>query len=128
MGTSVERTTNVQDLSKLGSFIRNACKSGKRNETRRSTQCHRRKLQKEVEKEENQHFWISEHSTIQRTFNAPTHRRYRTKEEVAEWQEQDPIEHCQKSDRKEQVWMTEKEFADVAAWVKKEVDESIEFD
>ncbi|MDB0062456.1 pyruvate dehydrogenase (acetyl-transferring) E1 component subunit alpha, partial [Crocinitomicaceae bacterium] len=47
-------------------------------------------------------------------------------EEVAEWQEQDPIEHCLRviQDNK---WMTAKQIEEVSDWVKKEVDESVKF-
>jgi pyruvate dehydrogenase E1 component alpha subunit len=52
--------------------------------------------------------------------------KYRTKEEVAEWMEQDPIEHCLRVIQA-QKWLSEKELADIDAWVKKEVEESVAF-
>ena len=52
--------------------------------------------------------------------------KYRTKQEVAEWMEQDPIEHCKKVilDNK---WLTLEGIAEIEAWVKNEVKESVEF-
>jgi pyruvate dehydrogenase E1 component alpha subunit len=52
--------------------------------------------------------------------------KYRTKEEVSDWMEQDPIEHCLQV-IKENSWLSEKEIEDISIWVKKEVDESVEF-
>ena len=52
--------------------------------------------------------------------------KYRSKEEVAEWMSVDPIQHCLNV-IKDNEWMSEKEIEDVSTWVKKEVDESIEF-
>jgi pyruvate dehydrogenase E1 component alpha subunit len=52
--------------------------------------------------------------------------KYRTKEEVAEWMEKDPIDHCLEV-IKENNWLTDTEITDIAIWVKKEVEESIEF-
>ena len=52
--------------------------------------------------------------------------KYRTKEEVSEWMEQDPIEHCLNV-IKQNKWLTEKEIKEINDWVKKEVEESVEF-
>jgi pyruvate dehydrogenase E1 component alpha subunit len=52
--------------------------------------------------------------------------KYRTKEELAEWMEQDPIEHCLNVIQ-ENKWMTTKQLEDMSEWVKKEVAESVEF-
>jgi pyruvate dehydrogenase E1 component alpha subunit len=52
--------------------------------------------------------------------------KYRSKEEVAEWMEQDPIEHCLNV-IKTNNWLSEKEIKEIGDWVKKEVDESVEF-
>jgi len=52
--------------------------------------------------------------------------KYRTKDEVNDWMEQDPIEHVL-SVIKSNKWLSEKEISDIDAWVKKEVDESVEF-
>ncbi|MFM7760078.1 MAG: thiamine pyrophosphate-dependent enzyme, partial [Burkholderiaceae bacterium] len=52
--------------------------------------------------------------------------KYRTKEEVQEYQEKDPIEHVLRVIR-ENKWMTEKEIEAVEENVKQVVQESVEF-
>jgi len=52
--------------------------------------------------------------------------KYRSKDEVNEWIEQDPIEHCLNV-LKVNKWLTEKEINEINDWVKKEVDESVKF-
>lgn len=124
MGTSVERTTNVTDLSKIGlsyempSRIVNGMSP------------------------EAVHEAIAEAAERGRKGGGPTlldirtyrykghsmsdPQKYRTKKEVEEWMEQDPIDHCLKVIQ-ENKWMTAKEITEAEAWVKKEVEESIEF-
>jgi len=124
MGTSVERTTNVTDLSKIGLSYEMPSKivNGMSPES--------------------VHESIAEAAARARSGGGPTlldirtyrykghsmsdPQKYRTKKEVEEWMSQDPIEHCLEV-IKENKWMTEKEISDVEAWVKKEVEESIEF-
>jgi pyruvate dehydrogenase E1 component alpha subunit len=124
MGTSVERTTNVTDLSKIGlsydmpSRIVNGMSP------------------------ESVHEAIEEAAERGRAGNGPTlldirtyrykghsmsdPQKYRTKKEVAEWMSQDAIEHCKKviEDNK---WLSEKEIDAIEVWVKNEVKESVEF-
>jgi pyruvate dehydrogenase E1 component alpha subunit len=52
--------------------------------------------------------------------------KYRTKEEVAEWMDQDPIEHCLRMIQGNK-WLSEKEIQEIDEWVKKEVEESVAF-
>jgi pyruvate dehydrogenase E1 component alpha subunit len=52
--------------------------------------------------------------------------KYRTKDEVNDWIEQDPIDHVLNVIR-ENKFLTEKEIEEINNWVKKEVDESVEF-
>jgi pyruvate dehydrogenase E1 component alpha subunit len=124
MGTSVERTSNVQDLSKIGLSYEMPSKivNGMRPE--------------------DVHEAIGEAATRARNGEGPslldirTYRykghsmsdpqKYRSKQEVSEWQEQDPIGHCLRVIQ-DNEWMTEQELEEVAVWVKKEVDESVEF-
>jgi pyruvate dehydrogenase E1 component alpha subunit len=124
MGTSVERTTNVTDLSQIGLSYGMPSKivNGMRPEA--------------------VHEAIEEAATRARNGEGPTlldirtyrykghsmsdPQKYRTKEEVAEWMEQDPIEHCLRV-IKAQKWLSDKELADIDAWVKKEVEESVAF-
>jgi pyruvate dehydrogenase E1 component alpha subunit len=124
MGTSVERTTNVTDLSQIGLSYGMPSKivNGMRPES--------------------VHEAIEEAATRARNGEGPTlldirtyrykghsmsdPQKYRTKEEVAEWIEQDPIEHCLRVINT-QKWLSDKELADIDAWVKKEVEESVAF-
>lgn len=124
MGTSVERTTNVTDLSQIGLSYGMPSKivNGMRPEA--------------------VHEAIEEAATRARNGEGPTlldirtyrykghsmsdPQKYRTKEEVAEWMEQDPIEHCLRV-IKAQKWLSDKELADIDTWVKKEVEESVAF-
>lgn len=124
MGTSVERTTNVTDLSKIGLSYEMPSKivNGMRPE--------------------DVHNAIEEAADRARRGDGPTlldirtyrykghsmsdPQKYRTKEEVAEWMEQDPIEHCLRMIQSNK-WLTEKQIQEIDEWVKKEVDESVEF-
>ena len=124
MGTSVERTTNVTDLSQIGLSYGMPSKivNGMRPEA--------------------VHEAIEEAATRARNGEGPTlldirtyrykghsmsdPQKYRTKDEAAEWMEQDPIEHRLRL-IKAQKWLSEQELADIDAWVKKEVEESVTF-
>lgn len=124
MGTSVERTTNVTDMSRMGdsydmpSFVVDGMSP------------------------ESVHEAIEEAAERARKGNGPTlldirtyrykghsmsdPQKYRTKEEVAEWQSKDPIDHCLEVIQ-ENKWLTAKKIEDIETWVKKEVAESIKF-
>lgn len=124
MGTSVERTTNVTDLSKIGLSYEMPSKvvNGMSPES--------------------VHEAIEEAADRARKGNGPTlldirtyrykghsmsdPQKYRTKEEVADWMEQDPIQHC-KEVIEANKWLTKKEFEEIDEWVKNEVKESVEF-
>ena len=124
MGTSVERTTNVTDLSKIGHSYEMPSRSVNGMSP------------------EAVHEAIEEAATRARKGDGPTlldirtyrykghsmsdPQKYRTKEEVADWMEQDPIQHCLNVIQ-ENKWMTAKEIEEVENWVKKEVKESVEF-
>jgi pyruvate dehydrogenase E1 component alpha subunit len=124
MGTSVERTTNVTDLSQIGLSYGMPSKivNGMRPES----------VHEAIE-EAADRARRGEGPTLLdiRTYRYKGHsmsdpQKYRTKEEVAEWMEQDPIEHCLRVIQA-QKWLSEKELADIDAWVKKEVEESVAF-
>jgi pyruvate dehydrogenase E1 component alpha subunit len=124
MGTSVERTTNVLDLSKIGlsyempSFAVDGMRPEAVHEAFEEATARARR---------------GDGPTLLdiRTYRYKGHsmsdpQKYRTKEEVAEWQEQDPIEHVLRV-IKENKFLTEKGIEEIDAWVKKEVEESIKF-
>ena len=124
MGTSVTRTTNVTDLSKIGLSYEMPSKivDGMRPEA--------------------VHEAIEEAAARGRRGDGPTlldirtyrykghsmsdPQKYRTKEEVSEWMEQDPIEHCLRVIQ-ENKWLSDKQIEEITDWVKKEVEESVEF-
>ena len=124
MGTSVQRTTNVTDLSKIGLSYDMPSKvvNGMRPE--------------------DVHNAIAEAAKRARNDGGPTlldirtyrykghsmsdPQKYRTKDEVTEWIEQDPILHVLDT-MKENKWVKEKEIEEINDWVKKEVAESVKF-
>lgn len=124
MGTSVERTTNVTDMSKIGlsyempSFVVDGMSPEAVHEAIEEAAARARK---------------GDGPTLLdiRTYRYKGHsmsdpQKYRSKEEVAEWQEKDPIEHCLKV-IKQNKWLTDKKIEEIGEWVKKEVAESIKF-
>jgi pyruvate dehydrogenase E1 component alpha subunit len=124
MGTSVERTTNVTDLSKIGlsyempSFSVNGMSpEAVHDAIMEATERARR----------------GDGPTLLdiRTYRYKGHsmsdpQKYRTKDEVADWQEQDPIEHCLKV-IKENKYLNDKQIEEINNWVKNEVEESVKF-
>lgn len=124
MGTSVERTSNVTDLSKLGLSYEmpSATVDGMRPEA-----------VAEAIAEAAERARKGEGPTLLdiRTYRYKGHsmsdpQKYRTKEEVKEYQEQDPIEHVLRV-IKENKYMTEAEIKQVQADVKAKVEESVTF-
>jgi pyruvate dehydrogenase E1 component alpha subunit len=124
MGTSVERTTNVTDMSKIGasydmpSYVVDGMSPESVHEAIEAAATRARK---------------GDGPTLLdiRTYRYKGHsmsdpQKYRTKEEVAEWQERDPIEHCLKV-IKENKWLTDKKIEEIDEWVKNEVAKSIKF-
>ena len=124
MGTSVERTTNVQDLSKIGLSYEMPSKSV----NGMSPEAVHEAIAEACERARR-----GDGPTLLdiRTYRYKGHsmsdpQKYRTKEEVAEWMEQDPIEHCLRMIQSNK-WLSQTESDEIGAWVKKEVDESVEF-
>ena len=124
MGTSVERTTNVTDLSKIG----HSYEMPSRAVNGMSPEAVHEAIEEAADRARK-----GDGPTLLdiRTYRYKGHsmsdpQKYRTKEEVADWMEQDPIQHCLNV-IKENKWMTAKEIDEVEAWVKKEVEESVEF-
>lgn len=124
MGTSVERTTNVTDLSKIGLSYEMPSKAV----NGMSPEAVHEAIEEAADRARR-----GDGPTLLdiRTYRYKGHsmsdpQKYRSKEEVADWMEQDPIEHCLRV-IKENKWMTAKEIEGVEEWVKKEVQESVDF-
>lgn len=124
MGTAIERVTNVTDLSKIGlsyempshsvngmspeavhEAIDEACKRARRGDGPTLLDI--------------------------RTYRYKGHsmsdpQKYRTKEEVAQWQQSDPIDHCL-AVIKENKFLSDKELEKIEEWVKSEVEASVKF-
>ncbi len=124
MGTSVERTTNVQDLSKIGASYEMPSRvvNGMLPEA----------VHEAIEEAADRARRGDGPTLLDiRTYRYKGHsmsdpQKYRTKEEVAEWMEKDPIDHVLDV-IKENKWLSDKEIKDIQEWVKKEVQESIDF-
>ena len=124
MGTSVERTTNVTDLSKIGLSYEMPSKIVNGMSP------------------EDVHNAISEAADRARRGDGPTlldirtyrykghsmsdPQKYRTKDEVNDWMDNDPIDHVLEVIQKNK-WLNEKELEEISTWVKNEVDESVVF-
>ncbi len=124
MGTSIERTTNVTDMTKLGASYEMPSFSvdGMHPET--------------------VHEAIDEAAARARRGDGPTlldiqtyrykghsmsdPQKYRSKEEISEWQERDPINYVEGVIRQNK-YLNETGITEIQDWVKKEVAESIEF-
>ncbi len=124
MGTSVERTTNVTDLSKIGLSYEMPSKAV----NGMSPEAVHEAIEEAADRGRR-----GDGPTLLdiRTYRYKGHsmsdpQKYRTKDEVAEWMDQDPIQHCLKviQDNK---WLSEKEIKEIDDWVKNEVKESVEF-
>lgn len=124
MGTSVERTTNVQDLSKIG----HSYEMPSRSVNGMSPEAVHEAIEEAADRARK-----GEGPTLLdiRTYRYKGHsmsdpQKYRTKDEVADWMEQDPIQHCLNVIQ-ENDWMSDKEITAVQDWVKNEVAECVEF-
>lgn len=124
MGTSVSRTTNVHDLSKMGlsyempSFVVNGMRPESVHEAIEEAAERARK---------------GDGPTLLdiRTYRYKGHsmsdpQKYRSKDEVKDWIEKDAITHCLDI-IKSNKWMTEKEIEKAEEWIKTEVEESVKF-
>jgi pyruvate dehydrogenase E1 component alpha subunit len=124
MGTSVERTTNVTDLSKIGLSYEMPSKivNGMSPED----------VHDAIEEAANRARRGDGPTLLDiRTYRYKGHsmsdpQKYRTKDEVNDWMEKDPIEHVLDVIR-DNKFLSEKEIEEINNWVKKEVEESVEF-
>lgn len=124
MGTSVERTTNVTDLSKIGLSYEMPSKSV----NGMSPEAVHEAVAEACERARR-----GDGPTLLdiRTYRYKGHsmsdpQKYRSKDEVNEWMEKDPIDHCLDMIQKNN-WLSDKEITAIQEWVKKEVEESVEF-
>lgn len=124
MGTSVERTSNVTDLSKLG--LSYEMPSARVDGMRPEAVCDA--ITEAVERARK-----GEGPTLLdiQTYRYKGHsmsdpQKYRTKEEVASFQEQDPIEHCIHVIQ-ENKWMTSEELEAVDQEIKTLVEECVQY-
>lgn len=124
MGTSVERTTNVMDLKKLGSSYEMPSHSV----NGMSPEAVHEAIEMAADRARK-----GDGPTLLdiRTYRYKGHsmsdpQKYRTKDEVKEYQDQDPIEHCLKV-IKDNKYLSEKEIKEIQDWVKNEVDEAVQF-
>ena len=124
MGTSVERTTNVHDLSKIG----HSYEMPSRSVNGMSPEA----VHEAIDEAANRARKGDGPTLLDiRTYRYKGHsmsdpQKYRSKDEVADWMEQDPIQHCLKV-IKDNKWLSAKGIEEIDAWVKKEVTESVEF-
>jgi len=124
MGTSVERTTNVTDLSKIGLSYEMPSKSVNGMSPEAVHEAIEEAVARARRGDGPSLLDIRTYRYKGHSMSDP--QKYRTKEEVADWMEQDPIEHCLRVIQ-ENKWLSEKEIEDIDAWIKKEIEEAIEF-
>lgn len=124
MGTSVQRTTNVTDMSKIGLSF----EMPSRIVDGMSPEAVHEAIEEATERARR-----GDGPTLLdiRTYRYKGHsmsdpQKYRTKDEVNEWMEQDPIEHCLNV-IKENKWLSDKEIQAIDDWVKNEVEEAVKF-
>lgn len=124
MGTSVERTSNVHDLYKLGLSYEMPAEpvDGMKPETVADAfekACDHCRSGKGPYLLEMKTYRYKGHS-----MSDP--QKYRTKDEVAEYKDQDPIAHVLHMIN-ENSWLTDKKVKDIQNQVKKEVEEAVKF-
>lgn len=124
MGTSVERTSNVTDLSKLGLSYEMPSETVDGMSPEAVTEAFDRAVARGRNGDGPTLLNIETYRYKGHSMSDP--QKYRTKEEVQEYQEKDPIEHVLRVIR-ENKWMTEKEIEAVEENVKQVVQESVEF-
>lgn len=124
MGTSVERTTNVTDLSKLGLSYEMPSESvdGMRVESVHEA------IQKAAEhcRKGNGPYLLDIRTYRYKGHSMSDPQKYRTKEEVNEYKEKDPLAQVLNVIM-EQGWLDEKGVEKAEAKVKAEVDEAVKF-
>lgn len=124
MGTSVERTSNVTDLSTLGASFEMPSETVDGMRPEAVCDAIARAAERARAGEGPTLLDIKTYRYKGHSMSDP--QKYRTKDEVAEYQAQDPIEHVLRVIR-ENKYMSEKEIEAVEAEIKAVVDESVKF-
>jgi pyruvate dehydrogenase E1 component alpha subunit len=124
MGTSVERTSNVTDLSKLGLSYEMPSESVDGMRPEAVAEAISRAVTRGRAGEGPTLLDIQTYRYKGHSMSDP--QKYRTKEEVAEYQAQDPIEHVLRVIR-DNKWMSEAEIEAVENDIKVVVEESVKF-
>ncbi len=124
MGTSVERTSNVTDLSLLGSsfLMPSASVDGMKPEA----VCEAMEIAAERARSGNGPTLLDIQTYRYKGHSMSDPQKYRSKEEVASYQEQDPIEYILKKIR-DNKWLSEEEIENVEAEIKQVVEDSVKF-
>jgi len=124
MGTSVERTSNVTDLSMLGaSFLMpSASVDGMRPEA----VCEAIEIAAERARSGNGPTLLDIQTYRYKGHSMSDPQKYRTKDEVSEYQQRDPIEYVLQMIR-DHKWMTEQEIESVEEEIRAQVEESVKF-
>jgi pyruvate dehydrogenase E1 component alpha subunit len=124
MGTSVERTSNVTDLSKLGLSYEMPSESVDGMSPEAVAEAISRAAERGRAGEGPTLLDIQTYRYKGHSMSDP--QKYRTKEEVQQYQERDPIGHVSKVIQ-ENNWMTEEQLESVDAEIKVIVEESVRF-
>jgi pyruvate dehydrogenase E1 component alpha subunit len=124
MGTSVERTSNVTDLSKLG--LSYDMPSEAVDGMSPEAVCEAFERAAERARKDGGPTLLDIRTYRYKGHSMSDPQKYRTKEEVQEYQEKDPIEYCLRM-IKSNKWLSEKEIEAIDDEVKGLVDESVKF-
>jgi pyruvate dehydrogenase E1 component alpha subunit len=124
MGTSVERTSNVTDLSKLGASFEMPAETVDGMRPEAVCEAIERAADRARRGDGPTLLDIKTYRYKGHSMSDP--QKYRTKEEVSEYQNQDPIEHVLRVIR-ENKWMSEAEIEGVEDEIKQVVEASVKF-
>src|SRR5690606_26471528 len=124
MGTSVERTSNVTDLSELGESYDMPSEVVDGMTVEAVYEAIERACERARKGDGPTLLDIRTYRYKGHSMSDP--QKYRSKQEVEEWMEKDPIQHCLDI-IVENKWLNDKEIKEIEDWVKKEVEESVQF-
>jgi len=124
MGTSVERTTNVPELKKIGDsyLMPSITVDGMKPETVHKA------IQNAAQhaRQGNGPILLDIQTYRYKGHSMSDPQKYRTKQEVQQWQNTDPIIHCIEI-IKENNWLTQDQIEETNKWVKTTVEECVKF-